>query len=597
MSKPPTSDPPPFRTYRDFMIERYGGTLQRIPVDFGTGCPHRAEDGSGGCTFCAEHGGRARQTLHAAGIEEQVRRGVQFARGRYGGTRFWLYAQTWTPTLAPPEVQRRLFERALGVCDADVVSVGARPDCLPPPVLDVLEDLAQGRIGPAHPREVWVEPGIQSLHDATLRRIRRGHDAQCGLEAIRALKRRGFRVAPHLILGLPGESFEGMMETVERLAAEPVDAVKLHNLHVIRGTALAEEYRRRPFPVPGPLEYAELLLEALRRLPPDLPVMRLCTDTPGEERVAPVWRMNKGAFTEHLVRLMRGREARQGDRIGPVATSSGTEAGKGDEAGTTGDDGSVTRWNAQFSEHYHCRAGAWWEARTRFVEPASPEGFDGSEVRVLDVCFGLGYNTLAALIEARRRGRARRFRVDALEIDRGAVRWAAEHIRPPEDASLCPDPAAILRALYTSGHWRDGQGAPEADIAMHWGGAREKAPQLDAGAFDLIFHDPFSTQRNSELWTVDFFRILRRLIRPGGLLLTYSRSRPVCAGLRQAGFAVGDLESRHAVLASPDPARVGEPRFMDPAETGSIPFRDPWLCRTNREVLRARERRIRLWKK
>ena len=296
----------PYSNFKQHLIAAFGEALHRVPVDAGFGCPNRGADGTGGCAFCAEDGGRAHQTRGAASLEDQIRAGVEFAQRRYGARRFLAYVQAFTGTFASVEAQRAVYDRILAAHPFDALSIGTRPDCLPEPTLALLEEL--GRRLP-----VWVELGVQTVHDATLRRVNRGHDWDCSRRAILALHGRGLRVAAHVILGLPGETAEHFRATAAALAALPLAAIKIHNLHVIRGTALARDYAERPFPVMDEREYAPVVIDFLRRLPPALPIMRLCTDTPARELVAPRWALSKTQFLALVEREMKRNGWQQGD--------------------------------------------------------------------------------------------------------------------------------------------------------------------------------------------------------------------------------------------------------------------------------------------
>ncbi len=296
----------PFYRYKRFMIDRYGEALYRVPIDPGFGCPNRRSPTGGGCSFCPADGSRAHQTAAGKSVEEQVALGVAFARKRYSARRFMAYVQAFTGTFAAPEEQRRLHERILSAFPFAAISIGTRPDCLSDETLTVLGQL-NGKL------EVWVELGIQTVHDETLKRINRGHDWKAGRTAILTLKERGLMVAVHVILGLPGETDEHFVRTATALASLPIDGIKIHNLHVVKGTALAAEYLASPFPVFAEREYAETLASFLRRLPANLPIMRLCTDTPTEELVAPRWSLSKTQFLAHLEELMLRNGWRQGD--------------------------------------------------------------------------------------------------------------------------------------------------------------------------------------------------------------------------------------------------------------------------------------------
>lgn len=296
----------PFLTIRRFMIETYGQPLYRVPVDFGFGCPHRASSGSGGCAFCAEDGGRSVIITRALSLADQVRMGSEFVRERYGAGRFLAYVQAHTGTFAEPSELSARLDELVGLVPFAALSIGTRPDCLSDACLDVLADLRR-RL------DVWIELGVQTVHDATLARINRGHDWASSRDAILRAARRGLRVAAHLIVGLPGEGPEHFAATAEALAALPIFAVKIHNLHVIAGTRLAEEYARQPFPVLDEGDYADALIAILRRLPARVAILRINTDTPPDRLVAPRGFMGKGVFGEYVVREMRRRGVRQGD--------------------------------------------------------------------------------------------------------------------------------------------------------------------------------------------------------------------------------------------------------------------------------------------
>jgi len=300
----------PFTTYKRFMIDTYGAALHRVPIDLGLGCPHRKPDGTGGCTFCPPDGSRAGYTRTATSIEAQMRQGIEFARSRYGAKRFMLYIQAFTGTFACVTRQRELYHGLLDSFTFDAVSIGTRPDCLPDATLDLLVELRR-RI------DVWVELGVQTVHDATLKRVHRGHTWETSRGAILDLHRRGISAAVHVIVGLPGEDTVHFSATADTLAHLPIAGIKIHNLHVIRGTELGEEFLRLPFRTYDELEYAEILIDFIRRLPPTVPVMRINTDTAAEDLIAPCWKMKKGQFRALVEREMRRRGQLQGDLFTP----------------------------------------------------------------------------------------------------------------------------------------------------------------------------------------------------------------------------------------------------------------------------------------
>lgn len=295
-----------FRRYKTYMIDTYGAPLYRVPIDLGLTCPHRAPDGSGGCTFCSDEGSRARHLTPGDSIEQQVRTGVELAKRRYSAEHFMAYIQAFTGTLAPVSEQRDVYRRLLEIFPFDSLSIGTRPDCLPEAVLDLLKELR-------HRIDLWVELGIQTVHDETLRRINRGHGWDAGRRAILDLHQRNIKVAAHVILGLPGETREHFNITAGTLAALPISGIKIHNLHVVRGTQLANEYAADPFPVYDEIAYADILIEFLRWLPPELAIIRMTTDTSADQLIAPTWKMGKGQFLNYVTQEMERRDVRQGD--------------------------------------------------------------------------------------------------------------------------------------------------------------------------------------------------------------------------------------------------------------------------------------------
>ena len=297
-----------FYTYKQYLLDTYGHRVYRVPVDLGWGCPHRSEDGTGGCTFCPSDGARGVQTPVTDNIEDQVSAGIDFARKRYGVEHFMAYIQAYTGTHAEISEQESQYQRVLDAGSFESITIGTRPDCLPDTSLNLLSDLKKSV-------DVIVELGIQTIHDATLDRINRGHHWAESLKAIQALAARNIRIIPHVILGLPGETSEHFAETADTLAQLPLDGVKIHNLHIIRNTALANEYEENPFPVMDEDDYAEELIGFIQRLPPDMAILRIQTDTPSEELIAPRWHLKKGAFLNMVERRMQNSNRKQGDLL------------------------------------------------------------------------------------------------------------------------------------------------------------------------------------------------------------------------------------------------------------------------------------------
>ena len=587
----------PYRQYKDYMKERYGESLFRVPIDFNLGCPNREADGSGGCTFCNVRGSAAVQTMGAGTVEEQMREAIRFARDRYGAKKYMAYIQAFSATFG--ESQQPMYLDLLDSFDFTAVSIGTRPDCLTPQAYDFLVELNKHI-------EVWVELGVQTVHDRTLERINRGHDWASSEQAIHKLHELGIKVAVHAILGLPGETEKDFRQTADTLAALPIDAVKIHNLHIEKGTTLALEHALTPLPIFMEHEFAEHLMDFIRRMPPKIPIMRLTTDTLDEELIAPKWHMAKGQFKDYVIQQMICREWQQGDLF---ENGSESESASGNILKTVEtEDGSVTFWNEEYKEHYHTPAGARLEAMEKYIVPGKlAERLTKGHVQLLDVCFGLGYNSLAAM-EIAAGGATSSLPVDdedvippnlsitALEMDRRVVGAAAQNIQRLDADAF--DWQQTLADLYTSGESRL---TPQSSLNIHWGDARHTITKLLPGAYDLVFLDAFSTQRNSELWTVDFLRKLRRVMKPDAVLLTYCAAIPVRAGLMEAGFFIGETEpigrQRGGTIAAMRSEDIEIPLpdhelKMIKETTRGLPYRDPYGVWTNKEILRDRQERI-----
>lgn len=258
-------------------------------------------------------------------------------------------------------------------------------------------------------------------------------------------------------------------------------------------------------------------------------------------------------------------------------------------------DGSVTFFNSEFKEHYHSLDGAHEEALAKYISPSRFEDrFAAGKVFILDVCFGLGYNTLLAAEEAVRY--AGKLDVTALEIDKAVVGEAAKYVDEP---SSTLNWQKIRAEIYNNAAYS----SDLIDIRMLWADARKSCTELinQSRQYDLIYHDPFSTQRNSQLWTVDFFRKLYQLLKPGGVLLTYSTALPVLIGFSEAGFCIGKSkqigEQRVGTVSAKSLAALSNPyseEYLNEimALPKAIPYRDLSQDGSNNEILKERNEKI-----
>jgi len=572
----------PFTQYKQWMIERYGDALFRVPVQLASRCPH------GRCAFCSENGSKAQQTQKHESPQEQIEAAIQFSKRRYKAQKLMLYIQAFTADLTDPKQQKEIFQ-ALEMYHFTAISIGTRPDCLPEPALQFLESLKNIN---SIPLEVWIELGVQTASDETLKRIHRGHDWACSKKAILDLDGRGIHVAPHVIIGLPGESFKDWKNTAEELAKLPISGIKIHNLHIMKGT----EFSRTMPPTMNHWEYAEALMDFLRRIPSDIPVMRISTDTPDDQLIAPHWHLEKGQFLDYVVQQMTCRQISQGDLTNGVLEYGSTGKSKTPPLQNSFTpiataDGSVTFFSDDWKEHYHTKTGARLEAEKKFVEPSKlTEKLRTHDVKLLDVCFGLGNNSLAAFCATN--GVEHRLDITALEMDKRVVRAASEFFQPLETDPV--DWRKVLRNLLQS----NPSSIPnlQSSISLLWGDARYLIQKIPDGSMDVVFHDPFSSQHCPELWTVEFFQQLYRVIKPDGVLLTYSSSLPVRGAMREAGFVIGETHPGHQMgdgtIAAKRTEDIEFPMVGKMNERRSLPYRDPHLCATSKTILRQRQEAV-----
>ena len=225
------------------------------------------------------------------------------------------YFQSYTNTYAPLPYLKQLFGEAVSHPAVAALSIGTRPDCLEPEVIGLLKDL--NRVKP-----VWVELGLQTIHDSTAAFIRRGYGLPVFEDALRRLKAAGLTVIVHVILGLPGENRLMMAETVQYLAQSPIDGIKLQLLHILKGTGLADYCRTNPFPMFTMEEYIDFVIDCVEILPPELTIHRLTGDGPKSLLLAPLWSGNKRLVLNTLHRRFKERNTWQGKRYVPDSSYS-----------------------------------------------------------------------------------------------------------------------------------------------------------------------------------------------------------------------------------------------------------------------------------
>ncbi|HEY6007697.1 MAG TPA: TIGR01212 family radical SAM protein [Geobacteraceae bacterium] len=297
-----------FHSYGSFLRRHFGCRVSKVNVDGGFTCPNRdGSRGSGGCIYCDNASFSPGATQAQIPIEEQMAAGMAYHRQRLGSEKFIVYFQKFTNTYAPVERLADLYGRALAHPDVVGISVGTRPDALSPEALALLEELARNRY-------VCIELGLQSMDDAILARINRGHTLAEYLAAVSRVAGRGIDLCTHLIYGFPGETREGFLRTADLIATLPVSSVKLHQLHAVRGTRLAELHARGEFLPLSHQEYVETACDFLERLPVRVAVQRLYGSAPLAIRVAPTWDLKNNQMWYSVVNELKRRGSWQGCR-------------------------------------------------------------------------------------------------------------------------------------------------------------------------------------------------------------------------------------------------------------------------------------------
>ncbi|MGB2905525.1 MAG: TIGR01212 family radical SAM protein [Candidatus Aminicenantaceae bacterium] len=296
-----------YRRFSKHLKQRFGCRVYKVALDAGLSCPNRdGTVGDDGCLFCDPAGGSGRTTGEAQpSVTEQMRSGMVGLRKRYKAERFIAYFQSFTNTYGSCRQLKTLYDQAVAFEEVVGLSIATRPDCLSSEVLDLIQGYARGFY-------TWVELGVQSMREETLRTIARGHDVEATAQAVRALRQRGIFVCAHLILGLPGEDLQDMTQTVHEVSALGVDAVKFHMLYVTRFSRLAQVLKQGNLRLLEREEYITTVIHLLEHLAPDILVQRLVSEAHRDILVAPDWLIDKSSVIREIEDALEARNTHQG---------------------------------------------------------------------------------------------------------------------------------------------------------------------------------------------------------------------------------------------------------------------------------------------
>lgn len=296
-----------YLSQNDYLRKRFGGKVMKVSLNGGFTCPNRdGTKGIGGCIYCSESGSGDFAGNPSLSVTEQFEAVRAPLMKKWKDCSLFIpYFQAGTNTYAPLPRLKELFEEALSLENVCGLAVSTRPDCISEETADYLAEISRRTY-------LTVELGLQTVHDKTAALINRCHTYADFLNGFEMLSSRGINVCVHLINGLPFESREMMLETVRRVSELPVHSIKLHLLHIIRGTRLAEMYERGEFPAMELDEYVSLICDQLEMIPPDVIIQRLTGDGAKDDLIAPLWSLKKFSVLNEIDKEMRRRDSFQG---------------------------------------------------------------------------------------------------------------------------------------------------------------------------------------------------------------------------------------------------------------------------------------------
>ncbi len=288
-----------YYSLNQYMKDTFGCKVYRIAINGGFTCPNRdGSIGTGGCLFCSEGGSGDFAQDPGLSITEQIEKGKERVSAKIQNGKYIAYFQAFTNTYAPVERLRKLYTEALDHPDIVALSIATRPDCLPDEVLDLLKELNQVK-------PIWVELGLQTIHERTAGYIRRGYPLSVYDQAVKELQKRGIEVITHVILGLPGETKQDMAETVRYVVDGGIKGIKLQLLHVLKGTDLEREYLEGRVKVMSEDEYIALVTDLIKMIPPDIVIHRMTGDGAKKDLIAPLWSADKKHVLNRLKQYLQ----------------------------------------------------------------------------------------------------------------------------------------------------------------------------------------------------------------------------------------------------------------------------------------------------
>jgi uncharacterized protein len=303
-----------YYSFTRYLLERYGEHVDKISIDAGFTCPNRdGRRGHGGCSFCRVDSFSEMESTCNISVAEQIEKRLQKSRQR-GVRKQIIYFQASTNTDASAEVLRPMFEQAIAYPGVVGLAIATRPDSIFAETVQLLDELTKKV-------DIWVELGLQSIHDQTLQKINRGHTFADYQQALQMLAPLALRICCHLMLGLPGENHAMMMQTATTIAASPIHEIKLHPMLVLRKTAVAQQFAEGCLRVMELEEYADTVVDFLERLAPHIVIQRLTAEARADLLIAPLWSIHKAQVLQTIQKTLEIRDTRQGCLYGQLTIS------------------------------------------------------------------------------------------------------------------------------------------------------------------------------------------------------------------------------------------------------------------------------------
>lgn len=291
-----------------YFKDKFGERVHRIPVDAGFSCPNR--DGTKstlGCIYCDEIGSGAKFIRRNEELLKQVASGISSVKKRFKVSKYLVYFQPFTNTYAPVEKLRELYYSVLDIENVIGIAIGTRPDCIDKEKIELIEEIANEKM-------VWIEYGLQSIKEKTLRLINRQHTFNDFTYAVNLTKSRNVNILAHIILGLPGEHKEDMVNTAKEVAKLGLNGIKIHSLYVVRGTPLEKVYNNNEFSIMTKDDYVGITADILEILPPEMVIHRLLGECERKRLIAPLWTLEKNKIITEINNELERRGSRQGSK-------------------------------------------------------------------------------------------------------------------------------------------------------------------------------------------------------------------------------------------------------------------------------------------